>query len=65
MLQKEIKDKASLYPVVSKGDIGFGERFEQKMVINGLKGTPANVVVGWIHKPDGITSMTSAYIKEV
>lgn len=65
MLQKEIKDKASLYPVVSKGDVGFGERFEQKMVINGLKGTPANVVVGWIYKPDGTTSMTSAYIKEV
>lgn len=65
MLQKEIKDKASLYPVVSKGDVGFGERFEQKMVINGLKGTPANVVVAWIHKPDGTTSMTSAYIKEV
>lgn len=65
LLQKEIKEKAPVYPVVSKGDIGFGERFEQKIVINGLKGTPANVVVGWIHKPDGTTAMTSAYIKEV
>lgn len=65
MLQNEIRNKAPDYPVVSKGDRGFGERFEQKIVLSGLKGTPANVVVGWIHKPDGTTSMTSAYIKEV
>ena len=65
MLQKEIKDKASLYPAVSKGDVGFGEKFEQKIVINGLRGTPANVVVGWIHKPDDTLSMTSTYIKEI
>lgn len=65
MLQEEIKSRAPLYPVVSKGDAGFGERFEQKIVLNGLNEKPANVVVGWIHKPDGTTAMTSAYIKEV
>lgn len=65
MLQEEIRNRASLYPVVSKGDTGFGERFEQKIVLNGLNEKPANVVVGWIHKPDGTTAMTSAYIKEV
>ncbi len=65
LLQAEIQKKAVYYPVTSKGNIGFGERYEQKMVLNGLKETPANVVVGWIHKPDGTLSMTSAYIKEV
>ena len=64
-LRKEIERKASLYPVVFKGNAGFGDKYEQKIVIKGLKGTPANVVVGWINKPDGTTSMTSAYIKEV
>ncbi len=34
-------------------------------VVYGEKGTPANVIVGWLSKPDGSTVMTSAYIKEV
>lgn len=31
----------------------------------GLKNNPANVVVGWIQRPNGEVSMTSAYLKEV
>lgn len=64
-LQKEIRKKAEMYPAVFKGNVGFGDKYEQQIVLNGLKGTPANVIVGWISKPDGTTSMTSAYIKEV
>lgn len=64
-LQKEIRKKAEMYPAVFKGNVGFGDKYEQQIVLNGLKGTPANVIVGWISKPDGKTSMTSAYIKEV
>ena len=64
-LQKEICQKASVYPAISKGNVGFGEKYEQKMVLYGLKEKPANVVVGWICRPDGSVSMTSAYIKEV
>lgn len=64
-LSDEIKKRAPIYPATKKGNSGFGERYEQPMVIYGLKGTPANVVVGWIHKPDGTVSMTSTYIKEV
>lgn len=64
-LQEEIQQKAPVYPALSKGNVGFGDKYEQKMVLMGLKGTPANVVVGWIIKPDGAPSMTSAYIKEV
>lgn len=65
MLQREIQGRASEYPVTFKGNEGFGNRYEQKIVLYGLKGKPANVVVGWIHKPDGTMSMTSTYIKEV
>lgn len=64
-LRKEIQNRAALYPATNKGNAGFGDKYEQKMILAGLKGTPANVVVGWIHRPDGTTSMTSAYIKEV
>lgn len=63
-LQMEIKKRASLYPVTHKGNVGFGDKYEQKIVLYGKKGRPANAVVGWIHKPDGTISMTSAYIKE-
>lgn len=65
LFRREIQSKVSLYPAVSKGNEGFGERYEQRMVLYGLKDKPANVVVGWICKPDGAVSMTSAYIKEV
>ena len=38
--------------------------YEQKIVLYGLKGTPANVVVGWSADNKSVT-MASAYIKEV
>lgn len=64
-LQNEIIRKASQYPSNYKGNNGYGDRYEQKIIINGKKGTPANVIVGWIYKKDGTISMSSAYIKEV
>lgn len=64
-LRDEIVRRASEYPASRKGNNGYGERYEQKIVIYGKRGRPANVVVGWMHKPDGSVSMSSAYIKEV
>ena len=64
-LQKEILQAASRYPATAKGNSGYGERFEQRIVFYGVKGTPANVVVGWIQREDGAVSLTSAHIKEV
>lgn len=64
-LQKELQRGAAQYPAILKSADKFGVRYEQKMVLYGRKGMPANVVVGWIQKPDGAVSMTSAYIKEV
>lgn len=64
-LQEELRKGAAQYPTTFKNNNGYGDLYEQKMVLYGLKDTPANVVVGWIKKADGIVSMTSAYIKEV
>lgn len=64
-LRNEIKRGAIKYTAVKKGENEFGTRYEQQMILYGKKGTPANVVVGWINRTDGSTNMTSAYIKEV
>ncbi|RGY95232.1 phage head morphogenesis protein [Clostridium sp. AM58-1XD] len=64
-LQDEIKQKVARYPATMKGEIEYGIRYEQKMILYGKKGTPANVIVGWLQWPDGSMRMTSAYIKEV
>ena len=64
-LQKEIQQGIEKYPAENKGQIEYGTKYEQKMILYGKKGTPANVIVGWLLKPDGSIAMTSAYIKEV
>ena len=64
-LQEELRKGATRYPATFKNNNGYGDLYEQKMVLYGLNDTPANVVVGWIKKEDGSVSMTSAYIKEV
>lgn len=63
-LRREIISGAKRYPAVNKGDNGYGIRYEQKMILYGKTGNPANVVVGWIFN-DGNISMTTAYISEV
>lgn len=63
-LQKALKNGAPTYPATFKENVGFGDKYEQKMILYGLKGRPANVVVGWILKPDNTLALTSAYIKE-
>lgn len=64
-LQSAIKESALKYPANFKDNNGYGDRYEQKIILQGRCGTPANVVVGWLHKTDGTTTMSSAYIKEV
>lgn len=64
-LKKQIIARAPQYPVLNKGVNGYGKHmYEQKIVLYGLKGTPANVVVGWSADDKSVT-MASAYIKEV
>ena len=63
-LQKALKEGTTQYPAAFKGNEGFGDRYEQKIVLYGLKDTPANVIVAWIKKADGTIKLTSTYIKE-
>lgn len=63
--QEEIRTRAKEYPVTRGMADQHGVRYEQKMVVYGKNGKPANVIVGWIQRANGEVSMTSAYIKEV
>lgn len=64
-LRKEILSGAGKYPARFLDNNGYGDRYEQKMVLYGKKETPANVIAGWIHKADGSVSLSSVYIKEI
>lgn len=63
-LQKAIVNSATKYPVKFKENNGYKDMYEQKIVLQGLKETPANVVVSW-SVGDGKAVLASAYIKEV
>ena len=62
-LQSEILKRSSYYPSLYKHTNQFGDAYEQKIVLYGKKGKPANVILGWMCK-DGKTWLTSCYIKE-
>lgn len=63
-LLDSIQSNASNYPVTKKAVDGYGQRYEQKIILYGLKNKPANVVVGWIDDGKEVR-MTTALIKEV
>lgn len=65
LLQKEILDQAKLYPAAFKGNDGFGDKYEQKLILRGATNKPTNVIVAWICEERMPPRMTSAYIKEV
>ena len=63
-LRDKILEQAKNFPAALKGSDPFGDSYEQKIILYGDKGTPANVVLGWKVK-DGKTWLITAYIKEV
>jgi SPP1 gp7 family putative phage head morphogenesis protein len=63
-LRTEILNRASYYPATLKSSGKFGNNYEQKIIIYGLKGTTANVIVGWNIVND-VTKLVTVYIKEV
>ena len=65
LLRDEIIRAAKLFPTRYIGESEFGRKYEQRVVLYGLKGTPANVEVGWMLRSDGSVTMTTAYINEV
>lgn len=63
-LKDEIMKSVTKYPSTYKDTDKYGDKYEQRIILYGNNGTPANVVIGWKVK-DKETWMTSAYIKEV
>lgn len=68
-LQNEILAGAKKYPAKANGQIvknGFflGARYEQRVILYGKAGRPANVLVGWTKDSNG-THMTTAHLEEV
>lgn len=51
-LQKALKDGAPRYPAQYVDNNGYGDRYVQKMVLYGEKGTPANVIDSWLKMQD-------------
>lgn len=64
-LRKEVLSSANKYPARFLDNNGYGDRYEQKIILYGKKGTPANVLAGWMQKPDGSVTLSSVYIKEI
>lgn len=63
-LKEEINSNKSKFPVTEGQKDMHGTRYEQRQILYGEKGTPANLVVGWLVL-NGKTHLTTAYIKEV
>ncbi len=61
---EEISNRAPKYPTKAKTKDEYGHRYEQKMVMYGIKNNPVNVVVAWNVTEEG-AHLTSTYIKEV
>ncbi|MCL2633328.1 MAG: hypothetical protein FWD34_02315 [Oscillospiraceae bacterium] len=62
ILIKNIKDSLIKFKATSKGDNGFGIKYEVLMILRGENGKSANVLTSWIVEHNGETRLTSAYI---
>ncbi len=64
LLRDEILQAAKEYPAKQATTDRYGTRYSQEIVLDGLKGTPANAILGWIVNATR-TKMTTVYITEV
>nr|WP_325301094.1 phage minor capsid protein [uncultured Oscillibacter sp.] len=64
-MRAEILDAAQKYPAVLKDSDKYGQRYEQLVVLQGMKNMPANVLIGWKVVLDGATHMTTAHMEEL
>lgn len=64
-MRAEILDAAQKYPAVLKDSDKYGQRYEQLVVLQGMKSMPANVLIGWKVGLDGATHMTTAHMEEL
>lgn len=62
--QEAILKAADSFPSRFKGNNGYGDRYEQKIVVKGANKHLGNLIVGWMVK-DEKTWLSSAYLKEI
>lgn len=62
--KEEILKRSSLYPATNRGNNGYGDSYEQKIVMYNDKGKPYNFVVGWFVKGNE-TKMSTIMIKGI
>lgn len=62
-LQRAIISAASQYPTKKKGNNGFGDKYEQMIVIYGANKKPANMKIGWMTEQDTV-KLTTCYLEE-
>lgn len=62
--KEDIIQRGGQYPVIYKGGNGYGDKYEQKMIMYTPEGKPYNFVAGWFVNQDG-TKLSTIMIKEV
>ena len=63
-LRREILDASKYFPARLRAKTSYGDQYEQKVILHGTKGTPANVVFGWTVDDKGV-HLSTAIVKEV
>lgn len=64
IMRDEILEAAKMYPVTYRSSSIYGKLYSQLVILQGVNSKPANVLLGWIVKPDGSTWLTTAHMEE-
>ena len=64
-MQREILKAAVKYPATRRGKNAQGPLYSQNVILQGKKGKPANVTLGWIVHDDGTLHLVTAYMGEM
>lgn len=64
-MREEILDAAKKYPARHRNSDQHGDRYSQLVILQGKKGTPANVLLAWNVTPEGETRLTTAHMEEI
>lgn len=64
-MRDEILKAAKKYPATHRNSDRYGDRYSQLVILQGKKGTPANVLLAWNVTPEGETRLTTAHMEEI
>lgn len=64
-MRDEILNVAKKYPARYRNSDQYGDRYSQLVILQGKKGTPANVLLAWNVTQEGETRLTTAHMEEI